>query len=147
LFGHEKGAFTGADRRREGKFLQAHNGSIFLDEISETSLTMQVKLLRVLQEREITRVGGEAVIPVNVRVIAATNKDLPELIAAGKFREDLFYRLNVVSLQIPPLRDRREDIPLLTEYFLKNFSASLKISAKNSLKNMKENMSGWDPVL
>jgi len=122
LFGHEKGAFTGADRRREGKFLQAHNGSIFLDEISETSLTMQVKLLRVLQEREITRVGGEAVIPVNVRVIAATNKDLPELIAAGKFREDLFYRLNVVSLQIPPLRDRREDIPLLTEYFLKNFS-------------------------
>ena len=122
LFGHEKGAFTGADRRREGKFLQAHNGSIFLDEISETSLTMQVKLLRVLQEREVTRVGGEAVIPVNVRVIAATNKDLPELIAAGKFREDLFYRLNVVSLQIPPLRDRREDIPMLTEHFLKNFS-------------------------
>lgn len=122
LFGHEKGSFTGADRRREGKFLQAHNGSIFLDEISETSLTMQAKLLRVLQEREITRVGGEAVIPVNVRIIAATNKDLPELIADGKFREDLFYRLNVVSLQIPPLRDRREDIPLLTEYFLKSFS-------------------------
>jgi two-component system, NtrC family, response regulator HydG len=122
LFGHEKGAFTGADRRREGKFLQAHRGSIFLDEISETSLTMQVKLLRVLQEREITRVGGEAVIPVDVRVVAATNKDLPELIAAGKFREDLFYRLNVVSLRIPRLRDRREDIPLLAEYFLRNFS-------------------------
>jgi two-component system, NtrC family, response regulator HydG len=122
LFGHEKGAFTGADRRREGKFRQAHNGSIFLDEISETSLTMQVKLLRVLQEREITRVGGETVTPVNVRVITATNKALPELIAAGKFREDLFYRLNVVSLQIPPLRDRREDIPLLAAYFFKNFA-------------------------
>jgi two-component system response regulator HydG len=122
LFGHEKGAFTGADRRKEGKFFQAHHGSIFLDEISETSLTMQVKLLRVLQEREFTRVGGEGVIPVDVRVIAATNKDLPELIAAGDFREDLYYRLNVVDLKLPPLRERREDIPLLAEHFLGHFS-------------------------
>jgi len=122
LFGHEKGAFTGADRRKEGKFLQAHNGSLFLDEISEMSLTMQVKLLRVLQEREITRVGGEAVIPVNVRVIAATNKDLPDLIDEGRFREDLYYRLNVVSLTLPLLRARREDIPLLTGHFLKRFA-------------------------
>ena len=122
LFGHEKGAFTGADRRKEGKFVQAQNGSLFLDEISETSLTMQVKLLRVLQEREITRVGGEGVIPVNVRVIAATNKNLSDLIAEDKFREDLYYRLNVVSLEIPPLRNRREDIPLLAEHFLKQFA-------------------------
>ena len=122
LFGHEKGSFTGADRRREGKFVQAHNGSLFLDEISEMSLTMQVKLLRVLQEREITRVGGEEVISVNVRVIAATNKNLLELITEGRFREDLYYRLNVVSLEIPLLKDRREDIPLLAEHFLKRFA-------------------------
>ncbi|MBU0699082.1 MAG: sigma 54-interacting transcriptional regulator, partial [Proteobacteria bacterium] len=122
LFGHEKGAFTGADRKKEGKFIQANNGSIFLDEISETSLTMQVKLLRVLQEREITRVGGDAVIPVNVRVIAATNKNLLDLIAEGRFREDLYYRLNVVSLDLPPLRERREDIPILVEHFLRRFA-------------------------
>jgi two-component system response regulator HydG len=130
LFGHEKGAFTGADRRKEGKFVQAHNGSLFLDEISETSLTMQVKLLRVLQEREITRVGGEGVIPVNVRVIAATNKNLSDLIAEDKFREDLYYRLNVVSLEIPPLRNRREDIPLLAEHFLKQFAEQNRKSIK-----------------
>ena len=122
LFGHEKGAFTGADRKKEGKFIQANNGSIFLDEISETSLTMQVKLLRVLQEREITRVGGDAVIPVNVRVVAATNKNLLDLISEGKFREDLYYRLNVVSLNLPPLRERREDIPILIEHFLRRFA-------------------------
>jgi two-component system response regulator HydG len=107
LFGHEKGAFTGADRRKEGRFYQAHRGSLFLDEVSEMSLTMQVKLLRVLQEREFTRVGGEQTIQVDVRVIAATNKDLLDLISKGEFREDLYYRLNVVGLNIPPLRDRR----------------------------------------
>jgi len=122
LFGHEKGAFTGADRKKEGKFIQANNGSIFLDEISETSLTMQVKLLRVLQEREITRVGGDTVIPVNVRVVAATNKNLLDLIAEGKFREDLYYRLNVVSLNLPLLKDRKEDIPILVEHFLRRFA-------------------------
>jgi two-component system response regulator HydG len=122
LFGHEKGAFTGAHRQREGRFRQAHGGSLFLDEISEMSLAMQVKLLRVLQEREITRVGGEEVIKVDVRVIAATNKDLLQEIQSGRFREDLYYRLNVVALTVPPLRERREDIPLLAQHFLKVFS-------------------------
>jgi two-component system response regulator HydG len=122
LFGHERGAFTGAEKKREGRFRQAHGGSLFLDEISEMSLAMQVKLLRVLQEREITRVGGEEVITVDVRIIAATNKDLLEGIHAGRFREDLYYRLNVVTLNVPPLRERREDIPLLAQHFLKMFS-------------------------
>jgi len=121
LFGHEKGAFTGADRRKEGRFYQANQGSIFLDEVSEMPLTMQVKLLRVLQERELTRVGGEKVIPVDVRVIAATNKDLVDLKNKGLFREDLYYRLNVVSLEIPPLTKRRDDIPLLARHFLEIF--------------------------
>ncbi len=122
LFGHEKGAFTGAHRRKEGRFRQAHGGSIFLDEISEMSLAMQVKLLRVLQEREITRVGGDEVVPVDVRIIAATNKDLIEEIQAGRFREDLYYRLNVVSIRMPSLRERREDIPLLAQHFLEHFA-------------------------
>jgi two-component system response regulator HydG len=122
LFGHEKGSFTGAERRKEGRFRQAHGGSLFLDEISEMSPAMQVKLLRVLQEREITRVGGEEVIPVDVRIVAATNKDLLEEIQAGRFREDLYYRLNVVELRMPPLRERREDIPLLAQHFLHRFA-------------------------
>ena len=122
LFGHEKGSFTGADRRKEGKFRQAEGGSIFLDEVSEMSLGMQVKLLRVLQERELTRVGGDEVLRVNVRVIAATNRNLLQDIAAGRFREDLYYRLNVVTLQLPPLRERREDIPLLAQHFLDHFA-------------------------
>ncbi|MGO9146048.1 MAG: sigma-54-dependent transcriptional regulator [Desulfomonilia bacterium] len=122
LFGHEKGSFTGALRRREGRFKQAHDGSLFLDEVSEMPLAMQVKLLRVLQEREITRVGGEEVIPVDVRIIAATNKDLPTLIKTAGFREDLYYRLNVINLAVPPLRERAEDIPVLAEHFLKMFA-------------------------
>jgi len=122
LFGHEKGAFTGADRRKEGKFRQANGGSIFLDEVSEMSLAMQVKLLRVLQEREIVRVGGEEVIKIDVRVIAATNKELIREIQAGRFREDLYYRLNVVTLHVPPLRERREDIPLIAQHFLTLFA-------------------------
>ncbi|MGA8179561.1 MAG: sigma-54 dependent transcriptional regulator [Desulfobacterales bacterium] len=123
LFGHEKGSFTGADRRTEGRFFQANKGSLFLDEVSEMPLSMQAKLLRVLQEREVTRVGGGKVIPVDVRVIAATNKDLDDLKNEGAFREDLYYRLNVVRLEIPPLRERREDIPLLARHFLDIFAA------------------------
>ncbi|UCD82228.1 MAG: sigma-54-dependent Fis family transcriptional regulator [Desulfobacterales bacterium] len=123
LFGHEKGAFTGAERRKEGRFFQAHGGSLFLDEVSEMTLTMQVKLLRVLQEREFTRVGGEDSIKVDVRMIAATNKKLQDLITTGAFREDLYYRLNVVDLAIPPLKNRREDIPLLAQHFLEVFAA------------------------
>ncbi|HPL65729.1 MAG TPA: sigma-54 dependent transcriptional regulator [Smithellaceae bacterium] len=123
LFGHEKGSFTGADKRREGKFRQADGGSIFLDEVSEMSQAMQVKLLRVLQEREVTRVGGSEVLVVNVRVIAASNRDLKKEMEQGRFREDLFYRLNVVALNVPPLKDRKEDIPLLAQHFLKEFAA------------------------
>ncbi len=122
LFGHEKGSFTGAHRRKEGRFVQAQGGTLFLDEISEMSLAMQVKLLRVLQERELMRVGGEEVIRVDVRVLAATNRDLLHEIEAGRFREDLYYRLNVVNLNLPPLRERREDIPLLAQHFLDAFS-------------------------
>ncbi|MCF8142712.1 MAG: sigma-54 dependent transcriptional regulator [Deltaproteobacteria bacterium] len=122
LFGHEKGAFTGAHKRKEGKFRQADGGSIFLDEVSEMSLAMQVKLLRVLQEREFPRVGGEDTIKVDVRVIAATNRDLIQEVETGRFREDLYYRLNVVPLYVPALRDRNEDIPLLAGHFLKMFA-------------------------
>ena len=122
LFGHEKGSFTGALRRREGSFKQADNGTLFLDEVSEMTLAMQVKLLRVLQEKEFTRVGGEEVIRVDVRIIAATNKDLAALVRENRFREDLYYRLNVINLSVPPLRERREDIPLLAGHFLKMFS-------------------------
>jgi two-component system response regulator HydG len=122
LFGHEKGAFTGADRKRAGRFQQAHRGSILLDEIGEMSLAMQAKLLRVIQEKEITPVGGEGTVKVDVRVIAATNRNLRELTSQGKFREDLFFRLNVVTLEIPPLRKRPEDIPELALHFLDSFA-------------------------
>jgi two-component system response regulator HydG len=130
LFGHEKGAFTGADKRREGKFRQADGGSIFLDEVSEMSAAMQVKLLRVLQERELTRVGGAEVIAVNVRVIAASNKNLKEEMEQKRFREDLFYRLNVVALNVPQLKDRKEDIPLLAQHFLQMFVTKNKKNIK-----------------
>ena len=122
LFGHEKGAFTGADRERDGKFVQADGGTLFLDEIGETSQAMQVKLLRVLQEHELQRVGGEKTVSVDVRVIAATNRNLEEEVANGNFREDLYYRLNVVMLTVPPLRDRGEDIPALVNHFVQHFA-------------------------
>ena len=130
LFGHERGAFTGADRRREGRFSQAHGGTLFLDEVSEMSLMMQVKLLRALQEREFNRVGGETTIQVDVRVIAATNKNLMEQINEGAFREDLYYRLNVVELQVPPLMTRKEDIPLLAQHFLEMFATKNRKAIK-----------------
>ena len=126
LFGHEKGAFTGAVFRRIGKIEQCQGGTLFLDEIGDMSLPTQAKLLRVLQDRSFERLGGNETITVDVRVIVATNKDLEEAIPAGKFREDLYYRLNVVSIQIPPLRDRKEDIPELVSYFLKKFNRELK---------------------
>lgn len=122
LFGHEKGAFTHAIQTRQGRFELADQGTIFLDEISETSPDFQVKLLRVLQEQTFERVGGTEPIKVDVRVIAATNRNLEEMVREGKFREDLYYRLNVVSIQLPPLRERTEDIPLLATAFLKEFS-------------------------
>ncbi len=118
LFGHEKGAFTGADRRHQGKFEQADKGTLFLDEIGEIPAHLQVKLLRVLQERNFQRVGGEETLTVDVRIIAATNRDLESEVSAGTFREDLFYRLNVIGIEIPPLRKRRADIPALVEHFI-----------------------------
>lgn len=122
LFGHEKGAFTGAVSRKQGRFQMADKASIFLDEIGEMPLTTQVKILRVLQEREFESVGGTQTHRVDIRIIAATNKDLEKEIAAGRFREDLFYRLNVVTLNVPPLRKRPEDIPLLADFFLKRYA-------------------------
>ncbi len=122
LFGHVKGAFTGAEKSRAGFFQTADNGTIFLDEISETSLSMQVKLLRVIQEKEICMVGSSKSIPVDVRIISATNKNLEKLIGTGLFREDLYYRLNVISLSVPPLRKRKEDIAVLAGVFLEKYS-------------------------
>lgn len=121
LFGHEKGAFTGAVKTRRGRFELANGGSIFLDDVDDIPLDMQVKLLRVLQERTFERVGGEETLSIDVRIICATKKDLLEHVKEGYFREDLFYRLNVVPITIPPLRERKEDIPLLINYFLKKF--------------------------
>lgn len=122
LFGHEKGSFTGANKRKEGKFQLADNGSLFLDEISETSMSMQVKLLRALQEREITPVGADRSVSFDTRIIAATNKDLVALIEKEDFREDLYYRLNVINLRVPALRERAGDIGLLADHFLKVYS-------------------------
>jgi DNA-binding NtrC family response regulator len=129
LFGYEKGAFTGAAQRRMGKFELANGSTILLDEVSEMGPQLQAKLLRVLQEFEIDRVGGKEPIPINVRVIATTNVNLKSAVEEGKFREDLFYRLNVIPLKIPPLRERREDIPLLVEHFIKKHSVKCKKAA------------------
>ncbi|HEY1098107.1 MAG TPA: sigma 54-interacting transcriptional regulator [Myxococcota bacterium] len=122
LFGHEKGAFTGADKRRIGAFERAHGGTIFLDELGELELELQPKLLRVLERREIQRLGGDKPIPVDVRVIAATNRDLRAMVARREFREDLYYRLAVVTLELTPLRERKDDIPLLVDHFLKGLA-------------------------
>ena len=123
LFGHERGSFTGAAKQRQGRFEQADGGTILLDEIGEISLPTQIKLLRVLQEREFERVGGNETIHVDVRIIAATNRDLKQMVADGSFREDLFYRLNVINLRLPPLRERVSDVPLLVAHFLRHFES------------------------
>ena len=133
LFGHEKGAYTGADSMKKGRFELAHGGTIFLDEIGEINLSTQVKLLRVLQERKFERVGGEDTIEVDVRIIAATNRNLEEEVKAGRFREDLYYRLNVVHLQVPSLRERKDDIPLLVDSFIEKYA-----------KDNEKNISGID---
>jgi len=125
LFGHEKGSFTGAVTRKQGKFELARYGTVFLDEISEMSLNLQAKMLRVLQEMEFERVGGKDRVKVNARIIAATNKDLKTMVKEGKFRDDLFYRLNIVSIIIPPLRERREDIPYLVDYLITKINKEL----------------------
>jgi two-component system response regulator HydG len=125
LFGHEKGAFTGAQYRKKGKFEIAEGGTVFLDEIGDISLKTQTDMLRVLQEREITRVGGNQVIKVDFRVVAATNRNLEQLVEDGKFRPDLFYRLNVFRVELPPLRERKEDIPLLVDHFVRKFSLAM----------------------
>lgn len=126
LFGHEKGAFTGAHQLKKGKFELAHGGTVFLDEIGDLALELQTKLLRVLQEREFERVGGTAPIAVDLRIIAATNRDLEAAVRGGTFREDLYHRLDVIALTLPPLRARKEDIPALASYFLERFSAETK---------------------
>ncbi len=126
LFGHEKGAFTSADKQRIGRFEQADGGTLFLDEIGDMSQSTQSKILRVLQEHEFERLGGTRTLRVDVRIIAATNRNLSQMVQEGRFREDLYYRLNVVSLETPPLRDRKDDIPELGEFFVKRFAGELK---------------------
>jgi two-component system response regulator PilR (NtrC family) len=126
LFGHMRGAFTGADSNKKGLMEVAEHGTIFLDEIGEMTPTMQVKLLRVLQDRRFRRLGGTEEVQADIRVIAATNQDLQKMVADGRFREDLFYRINVIPMQLPPLRDRREDIPLLAEHFLSKYAAQMQ---------------------
>ncbi len=143
LFGHEKGAFTGAERRREGTFVQADGGTLFLDEIGETSTAMQVKLLRVLQEGELQRVGGETTITVDVRIIAATNRDLEKEVAEGSFREDLYYRLNVVTLEVPPLRERQDDITLLAEHFIEQFAEKNRRTVESVSRECWDHFSGY----
>jgi len=130
LFGHEKGSFTGAHAQRKGRLEMADGGTVFLDEVAELPAPVQVKLLRVLQERQLERVGGREMIPLDVRILAATNRDIQRETAQGRFREDLYYRLVVVTIQIPPLRDRLTDLPLLATYFLERFSAEYKVRAR-----------------
>lgn len=144
LFGHEKGSFTGAVAMRRGRFEQADGGTLFLDEIGELSLDLQVKLLRVLQERKFERVGGGEQIAVDIRVVAATNKDLAQLMEQGKFRDDLFYRLNVVQIPLPPLRERREDIPLLVAHFVDKVLSENHMEKKSFSTEALNYLSGYE---
>jgi nitrogen regulation protein NR(I) len=143
LFGYEKGAFTGAVNRRVGKIEQAHGGTVFLDEIGDMPFSIQSKILRLLQEKSIERLGGREPIPVDVRVIAATNRDLEEALAEGRFREDLYYRLKVVTLSLPPLRERLGDIPLLCDYFLARFSKEMSLDNPGITKEAKSVLSSY----
>jgi transcriptional regulator with PAS, ATPase and Fis domain len=135
LFGHEKGSFTGADAKKLGKFELADRGTIFLDEVGDMDLTLQSKLLRAIQESEIERIGGVKTVKVDVRIVAASNRDLEKAVEDKGFREDLYYRLNVFPIQIPPLRERREDIPLLVEYFISRYCLELKTTQKDISKD------------
>jgi DNA-binding NtrC family response regulator len=144
LFGHERGAFTDADRRRIGKFEQAHQGTLFLDEIGDLSPATQAKLLRVLQEQRFERLGGNELIQTDVRLIAATNKDLAAEVVAGRFRADLYYRLNVIQIRVPPLRERREDIPLLIEHFLVQFGRSLGREIRSVANEVHRQLQAYD---
>jgi two-component system nitrogen regulation response regulator GlnG len=144
LFGHERGAFTGAERRRIGKFEQAHGGTLFLDEISDMTLATQAKVLRLIQEQKFERLGGNETIVTDIRLIAATNKNLEEEVASGRFRNDLLYRLNVFTIHVPPLRERRDDIPLLVEHFLPRFSRSLQRSIHSITPEVQECLLAYD---
>lgn len=144
LFGHEKGAFTDAKEAQRGIFEQAEGGTLFLDEIGELPMDAQVKLLRVLEERKVTRIGGTKLIPVNVRIVAATNRDLEGEVKAGNFRLDLLYRLNVFTLELPPLRDRKEDIPLLTDFFIRKHNEVLNLSVKSITPAAMDRLCAYD---
>lgn len=144
LFGHNKGAFTGADKDKKGLVEMADGGTLFLDEITEMSLSMQVKFLRVLQEHEVMRVGGTTPIKVNVRFVAATNRDLEKEVQAGRFRQDLFYRINVVSLKIPPLSERKDDIPLLVQFFLDKYNALIKKEVRDVHQEVLDTLQHYD---
>jgi transcriptional regulator with PAS, ATPase and Fis domain len=144
LFGHERGSFTGALTRRDGRFAQANHGTLFLDEIGDISQSIQVKLLRFLQEREFERVGGNETISVDVRVIAATNRNLPQMVEEGKFREDLYYRLNVIALEMPALRARQSDVPLLATHFLRKYAADNAKELRGFTSEALERLTGYN---
>jgi len=144
LFGHEKGSFTGANSKHLGKFQEAHTGTLFLDEVGELPLEMQVKLLRVLQEGEVDPIGSKRTVPVDVRIISATNRDLAEAVKDGTFREDLYYRLNVFPIAVPPLRERREDIPALVNHFVRRFNAQERLNVTSTTAETLDLLKGHD---